>query len=97
VGPNGEAWVRNFNQDIYRWNGSSFIRLPGKARDIGVGANGIAWAIGANVVSGDGFGVYRWDGSNWEAMPGAGFRITVGPQGEPWVVNSHNDIYRWSG
>ena len=64
--------------------------------DIGVGANGIAWVIGVNVDSVDGFGVYRWDGSNWEAMPGAGFFITVGPRGDPWVVNSHNDIYRWS-
>jgi len=64
--------------------------LPGRARDIGVGADGSVWIIGS--ASGDG-DVFRWNGSGWTAIGGSGVLIAVGPNGEPWVVNSNSDLF----
>ena len=70
-------------------------QLPGSGNDVGVGANGTAWAIGTNATVG-GYGIYRWKGDAWEEMPGGGARIAVDPQGNAWVVNSAGNIYQWA-
>jgi hypothetical protein len=70
-------------------------KLPGGARDIGVGANGSVWVIGTNSTHG-GFGIYHWNGSNWDAVAGGGVRIAVGPHGNPWVVNANQNIYEYT-
>ncbi|GJM12153.1 MAG: hypothetical protein DHS20C12_05560 [Pseudohongiella sp.] len=69
-------------------------RLPGDATDLGVGADGSAWAIGTDERSG-GFGIYRWAGSSWQRVDGGAIRIDVGPDGNPWIVNDSHSIYRW--
>jgi hypothetical protein len=38
------------------------MRFPGRAKDIGVSADGQAWVIGTNK-EGGGFGIYRWIGA----------------------------------
>jgi Tectonin domain len=68
----------------------------GRARDVGVGADGSIWVIGTNPVgtgfSGD-FGIYRLNGSTWEGVDGGAARIAVGPDGKPWVVNKNGEIF----
>ena len=59
-------------------------RLPGHAKDIGVGADGSAWIIGSANRNGI---AYRWGGTNWVATDGSGVFIAVGPAGDPWVVD----------
>jgi hypothetical protein len=78
---------------------AGFIRLPGGASDIGVGANGDAWIIGTSGAPSTpaGWQVYHWENGAWKAVPGNGIRIDVGPDGRPWVVNFRNEIYRWDG
>ncbi len=49
--------------------------MPGKAKDIGIGASG-TWVIGTNVVNG-GYGIYQWNGTRWQNMPGGAVQITV--------------------
>lgn len=71
-------------------------QIPGAAKDIGVGANGSAWVIGANPVAG-GFGIYRDTGNGWQSIPGGAVRIDVDPQGNPWAVNDAGNIYRFNG
>ncbi|MDP1981618.1 MAG: hypothetical protein Q8K23_03670 [Sulfuritalea sp.] len=92
--PQGNPWVVNDKDDIFRWTGSAWVGLPGKAKDIGIGADGTVWAIGANKVPG-GFGVYRWDAAKnvWLDMRGGGVRIDVDASGKPWVVNDAGKIF----
>ncbi len=71
-------------------------KLPGRARDIGIGADGSVWAIGMDDRAG-GHGIYRFNGSDWDKVPGSGTQISVGPDGEPWVVNRSGDLYRSFG
>jgi hypothetical protein len=68
-------------------------RMPGEARDIGVGADGSVWAVGADDFGAE-WGLYRWDGSNWWESRGSAVRVDVDPWGNPWIINSDNEIYR---
>jgi hypothetical protein len=74
----------------------SWMRLPGAAVDIGVGANGKAWHVGTNAEAG-GYGIYRLDGNKWTKVPGSGVRIAVDPKGNAWSVNKQGRIYRFDG
>lgn len=74
---------------------TSWESLPGSARDIGVGADGTAWSIGADTVYGsDDYSIRKWNGSGWDAADGGGIRVAVDPLGIPWIVNSAGQIYR---
>ena len=73
-----------------------WMKLPGGATDIGVGANGAVWIIGGDAVGG-GYSIYRWTGSVWEKVPGGATRIAVAPDGKAWVINNTNNIFRWDG
>ena len=94
VDPQGNAWVTNALRQIYRFNGSDFELMPGLAVDIGVGADGTVWAIGANAAPG-GYGIYRWDGAEWLPVLGGATSVAVDPSGAAWVANAQQQIYRW--
>ena len=74
----------------------SWQRMTGRAKDIGIGANGSVWVIGTTQARG-GYGIYRWTGSNWQQVNGAAVAIDVDASGTPWVVNSEGSIYRRAG
>lgn len=78
------------------YGGGYWEGLPGGATDIGVGADGTAYIIGAGAVPG-GYGIFRWNGSNWDNIPGGAVRVDVSPQGTPWVVNNAGNIFRGDG
>jgi hypothetical protein len=73
-----------------------FSPVPGLASDIGVGADGSVWALGASAIPW-GFHIWRLVGNTWVGEPGAAVDIAVGPNGDPWVVNSAGHIYHWNG
>lgn len=75
---------------------SDWTTVPGAANDIGVGADGTAWAIGTKQVPG-GYRIWRWDGDSWAGVRGGAVRISVDPSGNAWVVNSAGRIYRYDG
>jgi hypothetical protein len=95
VAPNGAPWVVNAAGEIYRWNGLGFQGLgaPGCAREIGVGSNDIAYAIGCNSLGGGNYGVYGWNGHGWESVPGAAVRVSVSGAGVPAVVNASGTVF----
>ncbi|NOZ13037.1 MAG: hypothetical protein GXO69_05240 [Acidobacteria bacterium] len=95
VGPRGAPWVVNKMHDIYRWN-RRWERMPGKAVDVGIGADGSVFVLGTRKIPG-GYEIYKWNGSNWKRIPGAAVRIDVDDAGNPWVVNDAGGIYKWSG
>lgn len=74
-------------------------QLPGKATDIGIGANGDVYITGTELVSSTGgFAIKKWNGNSWTIIPEcAAVRIAVGPDGKPWVVNKSNLIFRYDG
>ena len=91
----GNPWVvnsaRRILRRVYKRAGNEWIEMPGRATDIGIGANGAVWVIGANKTPG-GFGIYRWVKNRWKGVDGGAVRIAVGPKGNPWVVNSGGKI-----
>jgi hypothetical protein len=93
---NSNGFVANDKGEMFRFNAGVWNRLPGTAKDIGIGANGTAWHVGNNAVPG-GFGVYRWNGKGWDDMKGGAVRIDVDPQGNAWVVNDAGQVFRYTG
>jgi hypothetical protein len=66
--------------------------MTGAATDIAIGANGSAWTVGTNPVSG-GYGIDAWTGSNWGPVLGGAATIACAPNGHPWVINSAHQIF----
>ena len=95
VDPNGNPWAINNLSNIYKWKNNAWHRMPGRATDIGIGANGDVWVIGTDVINSN-HGIYKWNGTQWVKYPGAAVRIDVGPNGAPWVVNAAGDIYKFT-
>lgn len=101
------AELRELSADLFRLEGYGLNRqpatssyqhigwdlMPGEARDIGVGADGTVWAVGASEY-GDDYGLYSWDGHRWRENRGSAVRVDVDPWGNPWIINSENRIYR---
>jgi len=98
VGPGtGAAWVVNKQQRIFQYvNNSRWKLLPGRAKDIGVGANGQMWVIGTNS-EGGGYGIYRWTGKSYNKIPGSAVRISVDKDGNAWAANKAKQIYYYNG
>lgn len=74
------------------WEHQGWEWLPGEALDIGVGADGTAWAVGMNPHGFD-YGLYSWDGRRWQESSGAAVRVDVDPLGRPWIINDEHEIY----
>ena len=76
--PRRRALGRQFTKrDLSLEQTASFEKLPGLARDIGVGGDGSAWIIGTDS------GVYKWNGNDWDRMEGQGVAISVDRSGQP--------------
>lgn len=86
VDPDGNPWIINNDDKIYRRVNGDWQRLPGEALDVGIGADGSVWVASYE-------GIYRWDGQRWIDFGGSGSRIDVGPNGRPWVVGFSEEIY----
>ncbi|MDG2175286.1 MAG: hypothetical protein P8M72_04005 [Gammaproteobacteria bacterium] len=83
-----------------------WVRVPGEARDIGVGADGTVWVLGGNPypdtdfdffddnVGDADYGLWVLDEFGWLEIPGSGVRLDVDPDGYPWVINSDHEIWR---
>ena len=114
VDPHGTPWIVDKQHDIYRLNGvtasnpdgTSWEKMPGKATDIGIGANGFIWILG-DKTNADGYEIFKWFNyppeyyftppGGWDKLPGGGFRISVDPNGKPWVVDRSLRIRRMVG
>ncbi len=69
-------------------------KKPGRARDIGIGADGSVWIIGTDQPTPGNGGVYHWVGNTWRRVEGQGSAIAVAPDGKPWVVHANGEIWR---
>jgi len=91
VDPQGNPWCVDSNGDIFYKNNPNWQRMPGKAKDIGIGADGSVWSVGTDSA------ISKWDQVNrvWNKVPGHAQRIAVDPKGNPWVTNNVHDIFCW--
>jgi hypothetical protein len=95
VDPSGNPWMVNSKGEIFRRANDTWQRMPGFAKDVGVGANGSIWIIGTNpTATPDDFGAHMWTGKDWRGVEGGGVRIDVDPSGNPWMVNSKGEVFR---
>lgn len=92
VDPDGNPWIINALNEIWRYSGGSWAKVPGTARAIDIGADGSVFMLGQPSWS-DGY-VYRWNGASWDYFGGYGTEITVDREGHPWLVNSSDEIWR---
>ena len=111
VDDRGNAWVVNADGDILKWSGSAFVRqarirdqqnLIRPFSDIGVGANGAAWAVAKFDKRVDPDGVagswVSFTGNTWNrGMSGEPKSVSVDPSGNAWTVDVQGYIAKWDG
>ena len=89
----GLLWGVDSKNDIYHFNGKKWIRMPGKASDIGAGGKKKSlWVTGLQC-QGYGCDIHRRMGNGWTKVPGNAVRLDVGREGRAWVVNSVGDVF----
>jgi M6 family metalloprotease-like protein len=97
VDKNGNPWLVNDLNEIWRFSAGSWRKLPGAAIDIDAGGNGDVFMLGTdNPAPGQGT-VHKWNGSSWTRIGGYGERITVDASGNVWLVNGSDAIWRRTG
>lgn len=89
--PDGLPWTVGEDGAIARWDGRQWQPLPGKARDIGIGADGAVFVVGE-----DGR-LMRWEGGAWNPVGGPPELavVAVAPGGMPWVANERGAIFAY--
>jgi hypothetical protein len=92
VDPAGNPWVINTAHQIFHCSGHGWLRYPGAATDIAVGANRAVWVVETSPTAG-GARIYRWTGRTWTAALGGAVTVAVDPGGNPWVINAAHQIY----
>jgi len=88
---NGQVWVVNSAQDIFRFSNGGWGQAPDKAVRVAVDPQGNAWVVNsAGAVS-------QWVNNNWVQRPGTMLDIGVGTSGAVWAIGTNQQIYRWTG
>ena len=92
-----QPWIVTDKQEIYRHDGTAWVKLPGSAYDVGCGADGSVYAIGTVAFPG-GYKIYKWGGADWTEVGGqGGTRVDVGNDGNAWVVTDKGSIHQRVG
>jgi hypothetical protein len=79
----------------FYWNGNDWVNVGGQGRDISVGANGQAWLVGWNALTG-GFSIHRWKGTSWSESTGGLTNISVG-NNQIWGIDDEGDVFTGGG
>jgi len=95
VGPRGLAWVVNNKRDIFRFDGKKWVRVPGKARDIGVGGTTKAASVWIADTARDKNGghVRRWDGKRWVRFAGQIVNVSADSKGAPFGTTNAGGVW----
>jgi len=87
----GTVWGVSSDGGIVRWNGTTFVRMPGAAVQVSVGSAANVWAVNsAGVVS-------KWNGTAWDAAADAGIckEVAAASDGTVLVIRaSDRKAYR---
>ena len=91
VGADGAVWGVNYEDEIYRWNGSGWDQIAGSLKQISVGNASNVWGVNSDDE------IYRRSGNSWTQVSGALKHVSVANDGTVWGVNDDDEIYRWNG
>jgi len=99
VDPAGNPWRVDPNNNIYRWDGSQWIGVAGKAIDIIIGSDYVPYILG-QTIGDEGFIVQKWNTSvgGWDTLPGiSGVSLALDSQNNPYVVTNLKQAFRLRG
>jgi hypothetical protein len=88
VGSASNVWGVNSAGDIYKWTGTSFIKMSGSFASVSVAADGTVWALQPDD------SIRRWNGSSWMPSAGSLHWISAGSVSNVWGVNSSGLVYK---
>lgn len=98
--PDGYAWIVTNSGTIKKYDGSSWVTMPGGATDVVVGSDGVP-VILSNVTSTlGGYTVQRWNSttSTWYTLDGiGGISISLDEYNTPYVVTPDFQVFRLKG
>jgi len=82
----------DLSDNIYRLQGSQWVKLPGLCRDISIGVDGTMWCCNRTME------IYRWTPSknNWTKKPGLCLQVSVGDANHVMCRNQANEVYAWN-
>jgi hypothetical protein len=92
--PTGDPVGINNLAEIWQRNRTGWIRMPGTATRIAVGARGQLWVLGSNHVGPNDYQPYFWNGKKWVGIDGALVDLAVLPNGAPVGINSQGQIWQ---
>jgi Tectonin domain len=92
-----QPWIVTSTHEIYRHDGTAWVKMPGAANDVGCGSDGSVYIIGTAAFPG-GYKIYKWNGGDWNEVGGqGGIRVDVGNDGNAWVVTEKGSIHQRVG
>jgi hypothetical protein len=76
--------------DIFRFDGTRFVRVPGSLRQIAVGSSTAVWGVN------DDSDIFKFNLNTgfFEQVPGKLQFVRVGQTGEVWGLNANSDIFQ---
>ena len=97
--PDGTAWLMDSLGNIQKYDGFSWINMPGKAFDIIVGIDGVPLILTQDYTA-EGWTVQRWSptSNSWIDLPGiGGIALAIDGYNTPYIVTVSNQVYRLKG
>ena len=94
-----KAWLVNDIFEIYRWDGVSWIRMPGSARDVIVGSDDLPLIV-STVPTDGGYQIMKWNKNTnlWDVIEGiGGVSLAVDSKSNPYVITNQHEVYRQKG
>lgn len=95
VAPGGTPWMTNGQGEIsyLDLNNNQWMKVPGRARQIGIGGDRSVWIVGWDYNSYmAGYPIYRLSGGSWKFGGDFGVAVDVAPGGTPWIANQEGRI-----
>ena len=101
VDPNGQPWVVTTDHKVWRYDGKSFVPLPGNGKpqksdgdSISVGPTGVVYLVDTSDR------LFKWNGTNKSFdrvnFPYGNGAVTVSVDGSglPWAITGSTEVYR---
>jgi hypothetical protein len=85
------CWGVNEADQIFRWNGTTWIHVPGAANWVSVGHDGECW------VSNRGGQCFRFHDNTWQHIEGVVNTLGVRGRNDVYATNSGGQIFHWDG
>jgi hypothetical protein len=91
IGRHNDLWVIGSDNNLYSWNGSSFVQYPGIAGTrVASDLDGNPWVVNA---AGN---IFTHRGGTWQQVTGCALDVGANA-GAVWVIGCDHGVYSWNG